>query len=231
MKQFSLTGATTVFLMSTGLSGHASDVSSSMAALPRMPLYNWTGFYVGANLGGAWASDRLNDSFTGASAGLSTGGFIGGGQLGYNFQVGNFVFGAEWVLDGAPLNTSGSLGSSLVASANTSWVTTLAARFGWAFDKYLWLGKAGGDWGKDRATLANVRNGAQVNASNTNTGWLWGTGIEYAFAPNWTGKLEYDYLGMNTWKLNSTVFGANGDQFGVKRQINMFVGGVNYKFW
>ena len=182
MKQFSLTGATTVFLMSTGLSGYASDVSSSMAALPRMPLYNWTGFYVGANLGGAWASDRLNDSFTGASAGLSTGGFIGGGQLGYNFQAGNFVFGAEWVLDGGPLNTSGSLESSLVASANTSWVTTLAARFGWAFDKYLWFGKAGGDWGKDRATLANVRNGAQVNASNTNTGWLWGTGIEYAFA-------------------------------------------------
>jgi outer membrane immunogenic protein len=231
MKQFSLTGATTVFLMSTGLSGYASDVSSSMAALPRMPLYNWTGFYVGANLGGAWASDRLNDSFTGASAGLSTGGFIGGGQLGYNFQAGNFVFGAEWVLNGAPLNTSGSLGSSLVASANTSWVTTLAARFGWAFDKYLWFGKAGGDWGKDRATLANVRNGAQVNASNTNTGWLWGTGIEYAFAPNWTGKLEYDYPGMNTWKLNSTVFGANGDQFIVKRRINMFVGGVNYKFW
>jgi outer membrane immunogenic protein len=230
MKQFSLTGATMVFLMSTGLSGYASDVSSPVAALPRIPLYNWTGFYVGANLGGAWASDSINDRFTGASAGFSTGGFIGGGQLGYNFQAGNFVFGAEWVLDGAPLTTSGSLGRSLVASADTSWVTGLAARFGWGFDKYLWYGKAGGGWGKDRATLANVRNGAQVNASNT-SGLLWGTGIEYAFAPNWTGKLEYDYLGMNTWKLNSTVFGANSDQFSVKRQINMFVGGVNYKFW
>jgi len=231
MKQFSLTGATMVFLMSAGSSGYASDVSSPVAALPRMPLYSWTGFYFGGNLGGAWASDRLNDSFTGASAGFSTGGFIGGGQLGYNFQAGNFVFGAEWVLDGAPLTTSGSLGRSLVASANTNWVTTLAARFGWAFDKYLWYGKAGGGWGADRVTLANVRNGAQVNVSNTNSGWLWGTGIEYAFAPNWTGKLEYDYLGMNTWKVNSTVFGANVDQFSVKRQINMFVGGVNYKFW
>ena len=120
-----------------------------------LPIYNWTGFYVGANLGGAWVSGTLSDSFTGGSVSASSSGVIGGGQFGYNFQNGNFVFGAELVFDGTSLDASGSAGP-LSATAKTNWVTTLAARFGWAAsNNWLWYGKAGGGWAHNEATVTN----------------------------------------------------------------------------
>jgi hypothetical protein len=54
--------------------------------------------------------------------------------------------------------------------------------------------------------------------------------LEYAFAAPWTVKLEYDYLGLNTWTLNSTVLALNTDQLNVKRHINILAVGLNYKF-
>jgi outer membrane immunogenic protein len=229
MKRLWLMGATTISLISTTLSGSAADMRRPMAPPPPMPVYNWTGFYLGGNLGGAWASGTLSDSFTGGSVRANRSGFIGGGQLGYNFQNGNFVYGAEWVFDGTSLDASGSAGR-FTASAKTNWVTTLAARFGWASNNWLWYGKAGGGWVNNEATVTNVFNGAQVTGSNTNGGWLLGVGIEYAFAQKWTAKLEYDHLGLDTWTLNSTVFAPNADQLSVERKIDMLTVGLNYKF-
>jgi outer membrane immunogenic protein len=57
-----------------------------------------------------------------------------------------------------------------------------------------------------------------------------GAGLEYAFAPPWTVKIEYDYLGLNTWTLNSTMLALNADQLSVKRHINILTVGLNYKF-
>jgi opacity protein-like surface antigen len=239
MRWLWLTGATTISLIGTSLSGQAADttpVAYPPAATPiytyspPIPIYNWTGFYVGANLGGAWASGTLSDSFTGGSVTASSSGVIGGGQLGYNFQNGNFVFGAEWVFDGTSLDASGSAGP-LSATAKTNWVSTLAARFGWAAsNNWLWYGKAGGGWAHNEATVTNFFNGTQVTGSNTNSGWLLGVGIQYAFAPNWSAKLEYDYLALDTWTLNSTVFAPNADQLSITRKIDTLTAGINYKF-
>jgi opacity protein-like surface antigen len=78
--------------------------------------------------------------------------------------------------------------------------------------------------------LTNLANGTQVSRSNTNAGWLLGAGIEYGFAPNWTVKVEYDYLGLNTWNANSTIFAPNADRFSVKPNVQTFTMGFNYKF-
>jgi opacity protein-like surface antigen len=196
---------------------------------PPIPLYNWTGFYIGANLGGAWASGTLSDIFTAGSVSASKSGFVGGGQLGYNYQIGSFVFGAEWVFDGTALNVSGPLGG-FSAVANTNGISTLAARFGWADNNWLWYGKAGGGWAGNQETLTNGLLGIQETAFRLSTGWMMGAGIEYAFVPNWTAKLEYDYLGLNTATFNSTVVGLNADQLRLARQINMLTIGMNYKF-
>ena len=136
-------------------------------------VYNWTGFYVGGNLGGAWASGTLTDSFTGASLSDSKSGFIGGGQVGFNYQITNFVIGAEWDFDGTSLNASRT-GGFVTASANTNWVTTVAARFGVAAGSWLFYGKAGGGWVNNHATVTNNLTGASLSASNTNSGWLAG---------------------------------------------------------
>src|SRR5215472_13057970 len=69
-----------------------------------VPLYNWTGFYIGGNLGGAWTSGTLTDNFTGARFTGNHSGFIGGGQIGYNWQVAPlFVLGVEGMFDGASI--------------------------------------------------------------------------------------------------------------------------------
>jgi outer membrane immunogenic protein len=57
-----------------------------------------------------------------------------------------------------------------------------------------------------------------------NSGWTAGTGLEWAFTPNWIGRLEYDYIGVATWNVGAI------NQFSVSRQINMFTAGLSYKF-
>jgi outer membrane immunogenic protein len=208
---------------------NAADMSVPRPAMFFPPPFTWTGFYVGANLGGGWANGTLNDSFTGASLGNSSSGFVGGGQLGYNYQMGNFVLGAEWTIDGTSLNASRTVGA-LQGSANTNWMTTVAARFGFAANNWLYYGKAGGGWANTSATLTNLNNGAQVSASNTNSGWLVGAGVEWAFAPQWSTRIEYNYLGLNTWNANSTIFAPNADRFSVSRNIQTVLVGLNYRF-
>jgi len=190
-------------------------------------IYDWTGFYLGGDVGAAWASATLSDGFTGGSISNSMTGFVAGGQLGYNWQIGALVLGAEADLDLTSLNASGTA-ANIAATAKTKWIGTLAARFGWALNNWLLYGKAGGGWINNQVTLTNGT--AQVSGSNTNSGLLLGGGVEFAFAPNWTAKFEYDYLGLNTWTLNSTLFAPAADQLSVKRQINMFTIGLNYKF-
>jgi outer membrane immunogenic protein len=89
---------------------------------------------------------------------------------------------------------------SLRFSANDRWITTLAARVGVANANWLFYVKGGGGWvGVNNPTLTNVTTGGSISVSNSNnnSGWLAGAGIEWAFAPNWTAKIEYDFLGLN----------------------------------
>jgi len=231
MKRFWLSSAAAVSLISVAGSALAADLSRPpppVMEAPMVPVYNWTGFYIGANLGGAWASGTLSDDVNGGSVSASHSGFVGGGQLGYNWQFGNFVLGGEWLFDGTSLGASGNAGN-FSASASTNWVSTATARFGWSFGNWLWYGKAGGAWVQNSATATflNPVTGivTQASGSRTNSGWTVGTGVEWAFTPNWIGRLEYDYIGLDNWNVNG-VF----NQFSVSRQINMFTAGLSYKF-
>ena len=143
--------------------------------------------------------------------------FLGGGQIGGNYQIGAFVIGAEADFDWFANNNNSGNGTTVViggvptalrASANDRWETTLAARFGYAWDHTLFYGKAGGGWvGADNFAVTNVGTGASlaVTNGNSNVGWLLGAGFEYAFTPNWTAKVEYDYLALNNASHNVTL--------------------------
>jgi opacity protein-like surface antigen len=80
-------GVAVVTLIAMSKASAADLYAPPMAYLP--PPFSWTGLYLGANLGGGWASGSLNDNFTGASVGTGSSGVVGGGKLGYNYQVGN----------------------------------------------------------------------------------------------------------------------------------------------
>ena len=210
MKKLLLVG--TAFTALFGGSALAADLRRP-AYTPPPPVANWTGFYIGGNLGGAWARGSVNDSLFGLSASSDRSGFIGGGQLGVNYQFSNIVLGAEWDFDWTSLDATGNgrfvpgVGT-LQGSANTRWISTLAARFGVVLNNGVLLyGKAGGAWVDNHATITNLNNGASISASNRNSGWVVGAGVEWAIAGNWSAKLEYDFSNWMTSRLDRGLSG------------------------
>ena len=209
------------------------------------PPFSWTGFYIGGNIGGAWAHHDVTDSLFGVnfSNGNNNGVFIGGGQVGLNYQINNFVIGVEGDFDwGANNNNNGNgvlipgLGQTVRVTSNDTWISTAAARFGVAVDRVLFYGKAGGGWiGNNGFTVTNVTTGASFTGSNNNTasGWLVGAGIEWAFANNWSAKFEYDYLALSgrTFTVPAGAVFLAGDTFTTGgNNVQMVKVGINYRF-
>ena len=97
-----------------------------------------------------------------------------------------------------------------------------------AWNNALLYGKAGVGWVDNNATVTNLTTGASISASNRNSGWLVGAGVEWALAGNWSAKFEYDFL-----HLDSLTFGPGpflGDTFTTNREIQMLKVGLNYRF-
>jgi outer membrane immunogenic protein len=214
------------------------------------PPFTWTGFYIGANIGGAWAQHTVTDSFYGVTFDTETsnGRFIGGGQVGFNYEFGGgFVLGLEAEFDGIASNNSNNvgvfvtaLGDTVAITSNNRWLATVAARFGWAFNNWMLYGKAGGGWvSTNGLTVTDLTTGESISSSgNTASGWLAGVGFEWAFLNNWTLKLEYDYLGLNNRTFvvpagpQITPFEIDfvGDTFSGHRNVQMVKVGLNYLF-
>jgi outer membrane immunogenic protein len=205
------------------------------------PVFTWTGFYIGGNLGVAWTKGDVTDSFGDGFRFAQNAVFAGGGQIGANYQINWLVVGVEadfdWLANNQ--NSSGSVvigNNTFQVSANDRWITTLAARVGVANNNWLFYAKGGGGWvGVNNFTLTNVTTGGSISGSNSNSnsGWLVGAGIEWAFAPNWTAKIEYDFLGLN----NSSFTVAAGTQFiggdvitTTNRDVQTLTVGINYLF-
>jgi outer membrane immunogenic protein len=232
MIKFGLLAAIGLVAFATAAS--AADLKMPVKALPPPPPpFSWNGFYIGGEFGGAWANGTVTDSLFGLSASTSHEGWLAGGVVGYNFQTANsVVFGIEGDFDWTSISATGNgvltpLGL-LQASAKTDWVSSLAGRIGFAADKALFYIKGGGAWVQNTASISNLTNGASVSASNSNTGWLFGGGIEWAFTTNWSAKFEYDYISLRSWSWNSVLFPA--ETFTANRNISEFKVGLNYRF-
>ena len=236
MKKILLAG---VALAALSSAASAADLPSRVAPAPMIaavPLFTWTGFYVGVNAGYGWNSGNssyIDPAFGyGASSG-DDGGFIGGGQIGYNYQIGSFVLGVETDLQYADVGgSSGGYYGGYYAGSNDSdgYFGTVRARAGVAFDRaliYVTGGLAYGDLGNNNfAGLGSVNNYYYgSNNSDSNWGWTLGGGVEYAFTNNLTAKIEGLYVNLDTKNSGGLYYAGNGDtEFGVVRA------GLNYKF-
>jgi outer membrane immunogenic protein len=200
------------------------------------PLYNWSGFYIGDNAGVGWSNGGNVTVFDPALGPQSIGvnshsGFIGGGQIGYNFQVGEFVYGLETDIQYASIGGSvnwgpyGRLGVSTGSSGE--YFGTLRARAGYAIDRTL-LYLTGG------LAYGGLNSSPLGGNATSNVGYALGGGVEYAFTQNWTAKVEALYINLSNGS-NRTIAVTNG---GAVFPISASAGngggllrvGVNYKF-
>jgi outer membrane immunogenic protein len=244
MKKHVLLSTVAIAMLVLGRSGQAADLPVKAMPPPPPPPFSWTGFYLGGNLGAAWAQRHVRDTITGFDFSRSSDAvFIGGGQVGYNWQFTNFLLGVEADFDWAGNNNNNNGAGvivpgvgTIVANTRDRWISTVAARFGFTSDHWLFYGKAGGGWvGAHNFTVTNLTTGTSFTGggSRSNSGFLVGAGIEYAFTNNWTAKLEYDYIGLSSRSFVVPV-GAPflvGDVFTTRnRNVQEFKVGFNYLF-
>jgi outer membrane immunogenic protein len=195
------------------------------------PIFTWSGFYLGLHAGGAFGKKEWSDPVFGSFGSHDVSGAIVGGQLGFNVQAAWAVFGVEvdasWAgLKGShnPLAIPG-----ITAETKVDFLGTIAGRAGVAFDMALLYLKAGGAWAHDKydITLAGVTG---ANASETRFGWMIGAGLEYAFAPNWSAKIEYNYLDFGNKSVTFTGIGGLTGATDINQNINIVKAGFNYRF-
>jgi outer membrane immunogenic protein len=175
-------------------------ISATSGYIPAQFL--WTGFYLGAGIGGGWGTATFTDPFSGVAASPSLQGFLVGGVTGVNYQIGSVVLGVEGDFTGSWANGSvvDTAGNNL--KAQVFWTGSLTGRLGWAFDRLLVFVKGGAAFDYDRDT-ALLPNGILTTGSTNRASWTIGGGVEYAVTEHWIARLEYDYF----------TFPAKGFQF------------------
>jgi outer membrane immunogenic protein len=197
------------------------------------PVYNWSGVYIGAHIGGGWSSADLGDPVSNITIHNSASGFLGGGQIGANWQWSSLVLGLQADISGTDLDSSSSAPFPITATVNqkTDWVSTLTGRVGYAMNNWLAYAKGGVAWAHDKYAVINALPPGNAFGGDTRTGWTIGVGVEYGFAPNWSGFIEYDYLdfGTHDGSLIQVTTGLPAAAV-LQQDIQMLKAGINYRF-
>jgi outer membrane immunogenic protein len=200
--------------LSLGILGLIVMIASPARAAA--PVLNWTGFYAGGHLGWAWVEEEktlLSDAAGAFAPGTrfccDRTGFIGGAQLGFNWQIRNWVLGVEgdwsWTNSQTTVVQNSTIIPGFVQSnfAKDKWYATLTGRIGYAVDRSLIYVKGGAAWlnsdrGATETGVPGIGNVAQATRNDTFSGWTLGAGIEWALMSNWSVKAEYNYMDFGT---------------------------------
>jgi outer membrane immunogenic protein len=209
-------------LILAALPASAADLPRSMPykSPAYAPVYNWTGFYLGINGGGAWGDSDWNAL---AFSNSPSGGMIGG-TAGYNWQGAGspWVFGIEGDIDWTGIKDSGACGFAFSCRTKNDWLGTVRGRAGYAWDRFLPYVTGGVAFGN-----VDARRTGFPGSSDTNAGWTIGGGVEGVIAGNWTAKVEYLYTDLG----DTTCNAANcGTPTNVDLRLNTVRAGVNYRF-
>jgi outer membrane immunogenic protein len=224
-------------------------------APPLAPVFSWTGWYIGGNAGYGWG-ESTDPSITSNQfdptkpanffQSLSPKGFIGGGQIGYDWQINNWVLGLVADFQGADIKASAADTRSFGQNAFTvteslsqklDFLGTGRVRLGWAANNWLFYGSGGFAYGDVRSTLGFSLNfpppaGIQaISGSHTETrgGWAAGGGINYALTPNWILGVDYLHYDLG----HTSVTATDGAAFVTASQKvggDIVRGVINYKF-
>jgi outer membrane immunogenic protein len=263
MRKLLLVGVAFGALVTPALS---ADIGPYLQAPPAL-IWGWTGFYVGGNAGGIFSSSNTvaNIGFvTGAtglgaipsSVTLSQGEFIGGGQVGYNWQLGpDWVWGVEADFDGTTARSTANAafgGNAVFVPFSTSYsreldaLGTVRGRVGFlALPTLLLYGTAGLAYAQTRlgssslcaaCTLPSGTRGSTTNQSTFNpVGWTGGAGVEWQFTPAWSIKAEYLYVDLGKAQTNTITYSyppnASSLTSTLNERDNVLRIGFNYRFY
>jgi outer membrane immunogenic protein len=212
--------------------------SKAPVAVPA-PIWSWTGFYVGATLGGA--AERTNIANptgnvfpAGTSFNSDPSGVIGGLEAGYNWQLNNLVLGIEGDISAA------ALGRTVVPppaffpgdtyTGNMSALGTVRGRIGLAFDRVLVYGTGGVAFASLKDQYASQQFVFVDTASSSATGWVAGGGVEFAAWQNWTVKAEYLHVDFGSRSVTAMGLAGIAYSFAFKDSADIGRVGINYKF-
>lgn len=247
--------AATAVLIATTVAGSAADLPLKAAPyVATPPVSSWTGFYVGLNAGATWGNnndvnvvslgvfnpagfvpDIMNQGAAGATTNLSNRNndarFIGGAQIGYNWQAANWVYGIEADIQGiANNNTNFTAATSVMANNGVPVITTLNAsqkidylgtvrgRLGFlATPTFLFYGTGGLAYGQVASAINITQSHVGPNTfgstagsfSQTRAGWTAGAGLEWLFTPKWSVKFEYLYYDLGDVSYNAGALQAS----------------------
>jgi outer membrane immunogenic protein len=237
----------------------ARPVYKAPAAVP--VAYNWSGFYVGGHVGYGWGDKDWNQTFSSfrlpldaAVGSASVDGFLGGAQVGFNWQAGQWVFGVEgdwsWT-DASGCSFHGGTPATRVAPfdfrgyfgcSNVNWYATVTGRIGVAFDRALIYAKGGIAFadedhfiGFNGQPFGAPSNPDTNRPGNTRTGWTLGAGLEWALWDNWSAKVEYNFMDFGTDNVAFT-YRAGGsapglvERWDIDQQVHVVKLGINYRF-
>lgn len=210
--------------------------------MPVASIYDWTGFYVGGQIGYDWRRDSNTERFVatgvpdGWSASSNPGGVVGGLHAGYNFQTKAFVYGVEADIEGANISGSGLYsqngGAPITDHINnkTDWQGSFRGRVGVAANNWLFYGTGGVAWADIKHDYVTGIAGPPITSfSETRTGWTVGAGVEYGISANWRARAEYRYTdyGTLTNNVGAQFVGGLQDQKITESAVR---GGVSYKW-
>jgi outer membrane immunogenic protein len=231
----------------------AADLPMKARPLPPAPVWSWTGFYIGGHVGAGWGQDETTiDSVTTTPPGVTTpvnftfnqnscSGFLGGGQVGYNWQAGAFVFGIQGDIAGLDVKGTDPCVIALTCTSKSDWLATVTGRVGAVvLDRGMVYVKGGGAWlDTNHTTAINPAVAAVPQATNrsfTNDGWLVGMGTEWMITQNWTAFVELDYMRFDdkkvSFRVNPFFTGAAAVNVNTNQTQTLAIAkvGANYKF-
>jgi outer membrane immunogenic protein len=232
----------------TALAGPAlaADMVPVNKAPVAAPVYNWTGFYVGAHVGGAWERTSFSQTTTSGplveGATINSSSIAGGGQIGFNWTVGKILVGLEADMSGTGLSGSAQTfnlgGTGPGWNQTTDFFGTARGRLGVIADNWLFYGTGGIAWADDQFTRTQLTGdpaltppvGLVVSNRGTRIGWTAGAGVEWGFARNWSAKVEYLFMDFGS---NSFSFTVPAGIFAVNEgdlTLQTVRVGVNYRF-
>ena len=232
-------------VLAYGAAAKAADIVEPPA------VYDWTGFYIGGNIGYAYGGDDkvgLQSNFDYSIPDidkLSLHGIFGGGQIGADWQMGSIVFGAiaDVEASGVSDDFNKTFDDGLLtvnAKDNIDVWGTLRARLGWAFDRVLIYGTGGLAWADINYKIKGVNNESGLNFNESDksfrAGWTAGGGLAWAIDDNWSIGAEYLYVNFGEYNVKAKVREPDGDLTGetltteATPEFSTIKGFVNFKF-